>query len=394
MQLDIDQDPIAVISKHFQGLYSDEVSASSIRGGQTAADEALAGFSVVGYAQNRSEVLPESKRGASRLSPYIRHNLLPLSRVWSHVGGHGRDTEKFRDELLWQEYARHLYARIGTRAFQNLRYESKWQGEFQGWNRDQLCLDTVLSELEQDGWLVNQTRMWLASDYTVRNENGWLAGQEYFHQQLLDGSRAANLLGWQWTVGSGTGRPYGFARWQVEKRAPGLCRSCTLKDNCPIQDFPPEQPLNQLAPEGLLNQDLNLEQTIGPISPVGDKPDVVYLTIDSLGDADPALVANPDLPVVFIFNQPALEKLQLSAKRLVFYLETLQDLATRRDLRVFLGDPVELLTNYSPAVTFAPVPSFKKLAPMITELHPWPWLRVPHAGSVRSFSSWRAKLKN
>jgi hypothetical protein len=40
----------------------------------------------------------------------------------------------------------------------------------------------------------------------------------------LDGSRAANLLGWQWTVGAGTGKPCGFARWQVEKRAPQLCQ--------------------------------------------------------------------------------------------------------------------------------------------------------------------------
>lgn len=75
-----------------------------------------------------------------------------------------------------------------------------------------------------------------------------------------------------------------------------------------------------------------------------------------LGGDDPALVANPELPVVFIFNDAALAKLQLSSKRIGFYLETLQDLSRRRDLTVQLGDPYEFAKVNSVAVTFAPDP--------------------------------------
>ena len=57
------------------------------------------------------------------------------------------------------------------------------------------------------------------------------------YRELIDGSRAANLLGWQWTVGAGTGKPYGFARWQVEKRAPGLCKGCALVNLIPILEI-------------------------------------------------------------------------------------------------------------------------------------------------------------
>jgi len=117
----------------------------------------------------------------------------------------------------------------------------------------------------------------------------------------------------------------------------------------------------------------------------------VLLTIDSLGDSDPALTAHPELPVVFVFNAPALAKLQLSAKRIYFYLETLQDLAQRRDIRVFIGDPVQYAAENDVAVTHAPVPSFAKFH-NLAEIHPYPWLRTPHAHSVRSFSSWRNKL--
>lgn len=391
-EIDIHREVLALIKDDFAGLFSGDLGLSSIRGGQSAANEALARLDITRYAEDRSEVLPREKRGATVLSPYIRHNLLTLSQVYSAVkGAPFKDREKFRDELFWQEYARHLYARIGTRLFDNLRFEANWQREGDGWNREMLCIDHVVSELESDGWLVNQTRMWLASHWTVRNEKGWLHGQERMYQNLIDGSRAANLLGWQWTVGAGTGKPYGFARWQVEKRAPGLCFKCPLKKACPIQEFPDEISPHKLENEPLLDYDPDLSATSGPITPVtNSKPEYVLLTIDSLGDADPALVAHPDLPAIFIFNELALRKLQLSSRRIGFYLETLQDLSQRRSVEVFLGDPYLFAAENPVAVTYAPVPSFKKFT-NLAEVHPYPWLRKPHSGSVRSFSSWRKK---
>ena len=379
-----------IIAREFEGLFSGELGLSSIKGGQTAANTALASLDIAGYANKRSEVFPKSKRGASVLSPYIRHNILTLDQVYRAVKtAPYKDREKFRDELYWQEYARHLYARVGTRLFNNLRFEANAMGLGHGWNRDMLCVDEVVSELESDGWLVNQTRMWLASHWTVRNDVGWLHGQELMYRELIDGSRAANLLGWQWTVGAGTGKPYGFARWQVEKRAPGLCNGCPLSRACPIQEFPEEVSLHRLDVDSILERDPNPETTSGPTTVVENGlPKFVLLTIDSLGDDDPALVANPDLPVVFVFNEDALRKLQLSSRRIGFYLETLQDLAQRRDIQVYLGDPYEFAQEHPVAVTFAPVPSFKKFTNM-AQLHPYPWLQQPHAGSVKSFSSWR-----
>jgi deoxyribodipyrimidine photo-lyase len=392
-QLDISAAATDLIETHFVGLHSGG-PRSSIVGGQSAANAALADLNIAGYAKNRSQVLPENTRGASMLSPYIRHNLLTLQQVWDHVAkAPTADRDKFRDELLWQEYARHLYARIGWRLFENLRFEQIWDKPGDGWPAGMACVDSVVHELENDGWLVNQTRMWLASHWTVRNEKGWLHGQERMYRELLDGSRAANLLGWQWTVGTGTGKPYGFARWQVEKRALGLCFKCSLKKNCPIQDFPPELSLPESDLEPLLAADPDPISTSGPLTVVNArKPDVVLLTIDSLGDSDPALAANPDLPVFFIFNEAALAKLQLSAKRIFFYLETLQDLAQRRDVQIYLGDPYTYANENAVAVTYAPVPSFAKFN-NLAQIHPYPWLKQPHSQSVRSFSAWRGKIK-
>jgi deoxyribodipyrimidine photo-lyase len=158
------------VARHLAHLACDGVRGSgSFTGGQAAADAALAAFDVTGYARRRNEVHPPSSRGASRLSPYIRHGLLSLPEVWNHVtGGPRSDVEKFSDELLWQEFARHWYARLGTRTRENTRHrlpESDLAGGVsadEGWSRRLSCLDLARSELERDGWLVNQTRMWLA----------------------------------------------------------------------------------------------------------------------------------------------------------------------------------------------------------------------------------------
>jgi len=392
-KIDISADLENIVAANFQSLHSGG-GRSSISGGQSAADSALQGLNITGYAKNRSEVLPYEARGASQLSPYIRHNLLPLGRVWDHVAkAPFADREKYRDELLWQEYARHLYARIGTRLFRNLRFEQIWDAPGNGWPEGMACVDFATDELEQDGWLVNQSRMWLASHWTVRNQRGWLHGQEQMYRHLLDGSRAANLLGWQWTVGTGTGKPYGFARWQVQKRAPQLCGRCPLKSKCPIQDFPEELALDEAPFDALLVSDPDIASTTGPLTIEENRPPTtILLTVDSMGDADPALVAHPQLPVVFVFNEQALAKLQLSSKRIYFYLETLQDLAKRRDLTVYLGDPYQFVRESDVAVTYAPVPSFAKFE-NLAQVHPFMWLRKPHAQSVRSFTAWRTKLK-
>src|SRR6056300_554326 len=160
-QIDISRNPLDLIEQEFAGLYSGEPGLSSIPGGQSAANKALRDLDISDYAANRSEVLPKSARGATVLSPYIRHNLITLKQAFDKVSkAPFKDREKFRDELYWQEYARHLYARVGTGLFQNLRFEVDWQSEGDGWNREMACIDEVVGELEQDGWLVNQTRMW------------------------------------------------------------------------------------------------------------------------------------------------------------------------------------------------------------------------------------------
>ena len=370
-------------------LSADVPRASGLRGGQAAADAALAALDLTGYARRRSQVLPASSRGASRLSPYVRHGLLTLPQLWETAGSAPpADRSKYRDELLWQEYARHLYARLGPALAQSMRTEPPVRAgdEVDPWPREMACMDAVLDELEQDGWLVNQTRMWVASQWSVRAGHDWREGEDALYRRLLDGSRAANRLGWQWTVGTGSAKVYGFSRWQVEKRAPQLCRDCALRDACPVQEWPDADVGPRVTPpEGLVDGVTDG----GPAEPeVTGEPDAVWLTAESLGSEDPALAAHPDLPRVFVFDAPLLARLRLSGMRLVFLAQALAEL----DVEVRRGDPVDELTGRRLAVTHAPVPGFARRAARldVVSTSPWPWLVRPGAGSLRSYSAWRS----
>jgi deoxyribodipyrimidine photo-lyase len=386
---------VAWVLGHLEGLFRGEARASDIAGGQQAADAALAGFDVTGYAGRRNEVWPESRRGASRLSPYIRHGLLTLPRVWAHVaGGPGDDVAKFRDELRWQEYARHLYARMGHLTRRSLRYSVLEHGDVHEnpWASEAACLDLAWRELSERGWLPNQERMWLASHWSVRTGLGWRDGEDRFFRMLLDGSRAANRVGWQWTVGALTGKAYGFSRWQVEKRAPGLCGGCPLRERCPVQDWPDvEEHDPRPHVDSRIRRDDRLEVTAGPSEPVlTGAPEAVWITAESLGDDDPAMTAHPSLPAVFVFDEALLARLRLEPTRLVFLAEALADLGRRRPVEVWRGDPVTVLRDRAVATTFAPVPGWRSRAESVAPvaIHPWPWLVPPHAGSLTSFTAW------
>ncbi|MGI9126086.1 MAG: FAD-binding domain-containing protein, partial [Mycobacterium sp.] len=282
--------------------------ATPFRGGQSAADAALQAYDVAGYARRRNNVWPPGARGSSRLSPYIRHGLLTLREVWDHVaGGPPSDVTKFRDELLWQEYARHLYARLGTASRDSLRFAVDERTTGAGsappenpWSSSARCLESSWSELVSSGWLTNQTRMWLASHWSVRAGLGWRDGEDLMYRRLVDGSRAANRLGWQWTVGALTGKAYGFSRWQVEKRAPGLCATCPLERSCPITDWPATQEREPRAlTDPRLGRDHDLAATSGPATTQQSAPpEAVWITAESLSDRDPAAAAHPELPVV------------------------------------------------------------------------------------------------
>ena len=69
-------------------------------------------------------------------------------------------------------------------------------------------------------------------------------------------------------------------------------------------------------------------------------------------------------------------KLQLSSKRIYFYLETLQDLAQASRPENPYRQPLRIREAANAvAVTYAPVPSFQKVPQLWQSSIPFPWLK-------------------
>ncbi len=404
----VDRDAIGSwINRNLSGLFLEgpgaAVLAKDLLGGQSQADLALARLTVTGYAQRRSRVSPETERGATMLSPYIRHGLLTLREVYDAVSDvPAKDRDRYVDELLWQEYSRHLYNNVGRAMRSSLRYDRQTLSsprddgrpvELESWaDSPMVCLRRVEEELQQRGWIVNQTRMWYASHWAVRSGHSRVSGEDHFFRHLLDGSRSANGLGWQWVNGEMTGKVYGFSRSQVERQAPDWCSQCSLALSCPIENFPSSPPtiLRKAVTYAKVREDL------GPADLQVSKevsPSAIWLTGELLSLRQGALVDYPNLPAVFIFDRTLLQKLQLSSKRLGFLLETLAEISAARELELYLGDPIEGLAGRPLVTTWTPVPGWKryaeKLCPVV--IYPWPWLvRSRGAVSLNSYSAWRS----
>ena len=95
--------------------------------------------------------------------------ILQLTEVWNQADdAPSKDKKKFRDELLWQEYARHWYAALGEKTKNPLKRKRLNTQSGNGWDRTLPCINIAVEELETHGWLPNQSRMWLSSDWSVR----------------------------------------------------------------------------------------------------------------------------------------------------------------------------------------------------------------------------------
>ena len=207
-------------------------------------------------------------------------------------------------------------------------------------------------------------------------------------RHLLDGSRAANRYGWQWSVGSMTSESYGFSRWQVQRRARQWCESCPLATACPIEDWPTST-AGEPIDDALLRSGPDLR---GPQEPmVTGTPDAVWLTAESLGARDPALVAWPACDGGVRVRRTA--AVPTSSQREAARLHRRDVGRTRR--APFGAGPAgrpgdRALQGVALASTFAPVPGYRKRAAQldIVATHPYPWLVPPAGGDVRSHSAW------
>ena len=232
------------------GLYGEtpeNAKPSPYSGGRKAGLEALAKFSVHGYANTRNKM----HGNVSRLSFYIRHGVLGLREVAESVRdrfGRSYDAIKFWQELGWRQFWRLVYARLGDRIYENLEppkvnlgkdFPEELTEEIQAGVTGLVCMDECVRELTQTGYMHNHARMWFASFIIYFRKLGWKAGERFFYRHLLDGDPASNALSWQWVASTFSHRPYLFNKENIQENGgKKWCKRCQAK--CPFDATYPE----------------------------------------------------------------------------------------------------------------------------------------------------------
>jgi deoxyribodipyrimidine photo-lyase len=151
----------------------------------------------------------------SRLSPHLAFGEISPHALWRATTGPTAptdDIERFRKEIVWREFAWHVFFHNPDMAETNLdrRFDSfGWKqapGKLEAWQRGMTgypIVDAGMRELWRTGTMHNRVRMIVASFLIKDLLVDWREGERWFRDTLLDADRASNAFNWQWVAGCG-----------------------------------------------------------------------------------------------------------------------------------------------------------------------------------------------
>ena len=188
---------------------------------------------------------PENRTNISGLSPYITHGVINEKEVIkkSLSKFSFSKNEKFIQEVLWRTYWKgwlELRPNVWTdyiAELNKIREEYKdnqnYKNAIDGKTNIE-CFNFWVTELKENNYLHNHTRMWFASIWIFTLGLPWQLGAEFFMQHLYDGDSASNTLGWRWVAGIQTqGKHYLASEWNIKKFTNNRFNSIKLNENAP-----------------------------------------------------------------------------------------------------------------------------------------------------------------
>ncbi len=189
--------------------------------GERAASERLKLFlseHVYHYAEQRNYPAVD---GTSQLSPHLRCGTIGIRTILAELEKRRacanavelKNCDVFQSELIWREFYNQILANfphVSKGAFRPEYDRLEWsddESHFQAWCAGMTgfpIVDAAMRCLNATGNMHNRLRMIVAMFLTKDLLINWQRGERYFMQQLIDGDKAANNGGWQWSAGTGT----------------------------------------------------------------------------------------------------------------------------------------------------------------------------------------------
>jgi deoxyribodipyrimidine photo-lyase len=361
MTTDFHSQRLALLAR-LRGCYLGEPKPGTLPGGRTEALRRLNDYDPASYGRTRNYL----HGTVSQLSPYLRHGMLSAVEVRDHLRSKfpndSARCQEFLRQLAWRDFFEKVLAWHGRGLDEDL--EEPKHGVARS-NRIPLdvvngdtglpCIDGMLGELFEQGYLHNHARLWFAAYLCHFRGVRWQEGARLFRQHLYDGDVASNSASWQWVEGTFASKPYFMNKENVASFSGGKwCDTCTAK--CPFDaDYPTLQHrlfAGSNAPLGVRNADrepLQQPETATPdeIASLQPAADLVWVHDAAMSCIDPALVANTNAAVAFVFDEPALKAEPWAFHRLAFVLDGIDDLFAHLPnptKTILVGEPVERLT--------------------------------------------------
>lgn len=360
MVLDIEQTSQDTLAGTLEVFYSGEVHVSDTFIPTLAAARAqLQGFNPRGYNNTRNDV----DGNVSRVNPYITWGVFTLAEVQRHakkkLGGHaqGKDYQKFVNELGWKAYFREGFLALGDRVYVSLepyKYPTQKRdalpAEIERGQTGLACIDHIVNELKDTGYLHNHQRLWFAAYVTHFANIQWWHGERLFYRHLLDGEPGPNALSWQWVASTFSSKPYYFNGENMRQHGHEPCEDAPFNASYEELD---ERFFGGYGKGGYEKRPKEQPQSVASVPhpdllrPVGEKP-LVLLHAERLSDRARVLEEVPDAPVLVFLDAKRFEEEQPSFMRLHFAVSLAADLVktlrgTGREVGLVFGDSREIV---------------------------------------------------
>jgi deoxyribodipyrimidine photo-lyase len=375
----------AELAKVFSGLTIGPARRGPVPAGFLAARKHLADYDLSTYGRTRNFL----DSPVSRLSPYLRHGMLTLVEVRdalkARYGPEPERLEEFLRQLAWRDFFEKVLDWHGMGLHEDLEPAKHSVPRLNILPPDiatgttQLpCMDGMLAELFETGYLHNHERLWFAAYYCHYRGLDWQAGAKLFRQFLLDGDVASNSSSWQWVESTFAAKPYFMNRENIAKFSHNQwCATCTVQ--CPF-DVSYEHLEQKLFHRGRAPLQMvgtrsvpNVE-AVEPVRNIAPRPpaceSLVWVHDAMLSPDDPTLQANPSATLVFVFDVPALQTEPWAFHRLAFVVDSVIALYQH------LPNPTKLIAFGDTALSLRSLMTTTGAKTLQTTDHANPWVRA------------------
>lgn len=311
-----------------------------LAGGRVHALKKLNSIDVVAYAQNRNFL----NGAVTQLSPYLRHGCLNLNEAATSVKKpHGATADKLLFEFAWRDYWRQVWYAHGDAIFSDMEAAKVALGnadlpdDIRQGKTGLPCMDGLIGDLLNSGYVHNHGRMWLASYVLHHRKVDWRAAAAWFETQLIDGDMASNHLSWQWVASTFSSKPYFFNQDNL-KRYSGEKYCATCPAQCPFNDSY-ENLSERLFSPPLTNVAKKYAAPLLATAVLASASAQAIFVHDEMLSAAHPLLLQP-LPKIFVFDLQHYANWPL--KRLQFVADCLSEM---EEVEVWLGDTATVLAQ-------------------------------------------------